>query len=106
MVFNSFSYLIFFPTLVAVYFLTTPRFRWIVVLFGSYFFYMSWKPNYGLLLFFTSLIDWLLAILIGRESVPRKRKLILAMSILMNLGVLVFFKYSNFISKSLWDIFG
>ncbi len=105
MVFNSFSYLIFFPTIVAIYFATPFRFRWIVVLVGSYFFYMSWKPIYGLLLFFTTAIDWSLALLMERYDEKGKKKTVLVISLIMNLGVLAFFKYFNFISISFWELF-
>ena len=105
MVFNSFSYLIFFPTIVAIYFAVPYRFRWVVVLTGSYYFYMSWKPIYGLLLFSTTLVDWALALWMGRYAEKSKRKLILSVSVIANLGVLFFFKYFNFINTSLWDFF-
>lgn len=105
MVFNSFSYLIFFPTVVAIYFLSSHRVRWIVVLASSYFFYMSWKPVYGLLLFTTTFVDWTLAIWMSKFAEIGKRKWILSVSIFINLSILAFFKYFNFISTSLWQFF-
>lgn len=105
MVFNSLAYLAFFPLFVGVYFLIPPQYRWIAVLIGSYFFYMSWKPVYGLLLFSTTLLDWLLALWMSRAKTVAARTAILTASLTANLGVLFFFKYFNFISGSLWDLF-
>ena len=106
MVFNSLAYLVFFPIVIAIYFLTPVRFRWFVVLVGSYFFYMSWKPVYGLLLFATTLVDWSLALWMAKYADLSRRRRILIVSIVMNLAVLFFFKYFNFISISFWSIFG
>ncbi len=106
MVFNSFQYFIFFPIVVAVYFLTPRKYRWIVVLLGSYYFYLSWKPVYGFLLLATTLLDWTLALWMTRYSDKKMRKRILVLSIIANLAVLGFFKYFNFLSGSVWDLFG
>ena len=107
MVFNSFSYLLFFVGVVSLYYLTPYRWRWVVILVGSYFFYMSWSPAYGLLLFGTTLLDWLLGLQIAKEKVGSfERKAYLTVGIVLNLGVLFFYKYFDFLSQSIWSLFG
>lgn len=105
MVFNSFSYLVFFIVTASLYFIIPHKFRWIVILLGSYFFYMSWKPIYGLLLLATTFLDWILALIMKRFQEKATKKLILIISILSNLSILFFFKYFDFFSTSLWSIF-
>ena len=105
MFFNSFEYLVFFSLVAAFYFLFPYKYRWIVVLIGCYYFYMSWKPVYGFLLFVTTFVDWSLALLMSKYEEARKRKRLLLLSIAINLSVLFFFKYFNFITTSFWDFF-
>ncbi|MEK7180802.1 MAG: MBOAT family O-acyltransferase [Patescibacteria group bacterium] len=66
---------------------------------------MSWKPAYGLLLFAVTFIDWILALWMEKFVETSKRKMILVAGIVVNLGALIFFKYFDFISVSLWGLF-
>ncbi len=50
MLFNSFSFLIFFPVVTLFYFLLPRRVRWVWLLIASYAFYMNWNAEYALLL--------------------------------------------------------
>ena len=105
MLFNSFSFAIFLPIVFALYWLVPPRLQWVVLLISSYFFYMCWKPEYVLLIFFTTLISYGGAILIKKR--PTKQKLFLTLSLIVSLTVLFFFKYFNFFSSSItWGING
>ena len=64
MLFISFTFLIFFPIVVAVYFAIPHRFRWAWLLLASCYFYMAFIPVYILILFFTIIIDYFAGILI------------------------------------------
>jgi D-alanyl-lipoteichoic acid acyltransferase DltB (MBOAT superfamily) len=99
MLFNSFTFLIFFPAVVAVYFVLPHRFRWAWLLLASCYFYMAFIPVYILILFFTIAIDYVAGILIENAE-GRKRKLYLTASIVANVGVLAVFKYFNFLSAN------
>ena len=99
MLFNSFTFLIFFPVVVAVYFAMPHRFRWAWLLAASCYFYMAFIPVYILILFFTIAIDYAAGILIENAE-GRKRKAWLVMSIVANVGVLAVFKYFNFLSAN------
>jgi D-alanyl-lipoteichoic acid acyltransferase DltB (MBOAT superfamily) len=95
MVFNSFSFLVFFPLVTIIYFLLPHKFRWIHLLVSSCIFYMFFIPVYILILIFTIVIDYFAGILIDQAQ-GRRRKAFLLMSIVANVGVLAIFKYYNF----------
>ncbi len=100
MLFNSFSFLVFFPVVTVVYFLLPFRFRWAWLLAASAYFYMAFIPAYILILCFTILIDFVAGILIENAQ-GRRRKFFLLMSLFANIGVLAFFKYFNFLNANL-----
>ena len=93
MVFNSLSFLIFFPIAVVGYYLIPPKGRnlWLLVL--SYYFYMCWNASYALLILFSTVSTWLCAGLISHVTKPGGRKLALGLNIGVNLGILFLFKY-------------
>ncbi|MCR4892392.1 MAG: MBOAT family protein [Lachnospiraceae bacterium] len=89
--------------------------RNIWLLAASYWFYMCQGAGYALLLFFSTLVTYLSGLLMGRRgqgagkgdeagspsSRPaRRKKLILLLSIILNLGLLFYFKYFNFFMES------
>lgn len=96
MLFNSFSFLIFFPIVTIVYFLLPHRFRWGWLLLASSYFYMSFVPIYILILAFTIAVDYCAGLIIERAGNKTKKKIFLIVSIMANIGVLSFFKYANF----------
>lgn len=104
MLFNSFSFLIFFPVVTAVYFLLPHRFRWFWLLVTSCFFYMSFVPVYILVLAFTIVVDYCAGILIARANTTKTKKAWLIASLIANIGVLAVFKYANFAIININDI--
>lgn len=102
MVFTSLEFLIFFPIVVVIYFLLPNRFRWFHLLLASYYFYMSWKPVYAILLFLSTLTFYLAALGVEkfRDREPWE-KLIFFLGIAANLGMLFVFKYYNFFEEQL-----
>ena len=108
MLFNSLSFLVFFPIVTILYFILPHRFRWVWLLGASYYFYMSWNPKYALLMAASTIITYLSGILIERanrqENVKKRdaqRKLWVALSFSLNLSILFFFKYFDFALDSL-----
>ena len=104
MLFNSGKYVIFLPIVVLLYYLLPARVKKYWLLAASYYFYMCWNAKYALLIFASTLITWLSGLgleraaesphgEVGRE---RRKKWIVALSFVSNLGILFFFKYSNF----------
>ena len=105
MLFNSFGFLVFFPVVVGLYFLTPQRARWAWLLAASYFFYMCWNPVYVLLIVGSTLVDYLAALKMGACTTRRNRRPWLVVSLAANLGLLFVFKYFNFFNSSLSDLF-
>ena len=105
MLFNSLEFLVFFPIVIALYFAIPYRFRWILLLLASYYFYMCWNYKYVLLIVVSTVVDYTTGILLYRSSRKRLRKLLLLGSLLTNLGLLFFFKYFNFFGGAINSVF-
>lgn len=105
MLFNSLEFIIFFPIVVAFYFALNPKYRWILLLIASYYFYMCWNYKYVVLIAFSTVIDYLAGILMYRTKRKRLRTLYLLASLTTNLGLLFFFKYFNFFGESINYLF-
>ena len=100
MLFNSYEFLIFFPTVVTAYFLLTPRLRVLLLLIASYAFYMHWRVAYAALLVASTLVDYAVAIQMSRCATRRARRKFLLVSLAVNLGLLFTFKYYGFFRAS------
>jgi alginate O-acetyltransferase complex protein AlgI len=97
MLFNSFNFLFFFFVVTVLYYLLPFRFRWMMLLAASCFFYMSFIPIYILILIITILIDYLAGMYIEKAQNQARKKALLTISILSTCLVLCIFKYYNFI---------
>src|ERR1041384_4828432 len=100
MLFNSAAFLIFFPLVTTAYFLLPHRFRWMLLLAASCYFYMAFIPKYILILAVTITVDYIAGLGLEKYEGRTKRWVLLA-SILTNIGMLAFFKYFNFANENL-----
>lgn len=100
MLFNSLTFFIFFTAVFLLYLALPHRGQNRLLLAASYFFYGAWDWRFLGLLIFSSTMDFLIALAIGRSASPRARKGWVAGSLIMNLGILSFFKYFNFFADS------
>jgi alginate O-acetyltransferase complex protein AlgI len=105
LLFNSIHFVYFFPLVVAVYFITPARWRWALLLAASYYFYAAWKPEYLILIAFSTVVDYACALGMGRWSAVRLRRLLLYASIGTNIGMLFAFKYLTFFNKTVGALF-
>lgn len=113
MLFNSVSFLVFFPIVVLVYFIVPDRVKHYWLLLASYYFYMCWNAGYALLIFASTVITYMGGLLLekakkGNQEEGKKekrKKWIMAAVILFNLGILFYFKYMNFTLKLLAGLF-
>ena len=96
MLFNSVSFLIFFPIITILFYALPHKFRWFMLLSASCLFYMFFIPAYILILAITIIIDYYAGIYIDRAKAKPKKKLILIISIISTCLVLFVFKYYNF----------
>ena len=94
MVFTSYTFLfIFLPLFLLCYYLSGPRPRNLIALLFSYFFYGWGAPNVILILLLSSISDYYLS-RIGERS--RKQRRFFVLSVLINVGLLIYYKYTNF----------
>jgi D-alanyl-lipoteichoic acid acyltransferase DltB (MBOAT superfamily) len=101
MLFNSFEFLVFFPVVTILFYLLPKQFKWLLLLTASCIFYCYFIPVYLLVLVFTIVADYFVAILI-EQSHHKKRWLVC--SIVVNVGTLAIFKYYNFFATELSNI--
>jgi len=97
MIFTSFEFLLFFAAVVLVrHWLTSfEKEKWFLLL-ASYLFYMSWSVPCLSLIMFTSMVDYFIGLRLGKVEDHARRKSLLVLSLILNLGVLGYFKYANF----------
>ncbi|MCH5270606.1 MAG: MBOAT family protein [Lachnospiraceae bacterium] len=96
MVFSSILFLFrFLPIFFIVYYMAPKRMRNLVLFFGSLVFYAWGEPVYVLLMLFSTLSDYIHGRLIERLRGRRSAKILLLSSLVINLGLLAFFKYSG-----------
>ena len=105
MLFNTVDYWIFFFTVLAVFYSVPFRIGKVFLLLASYFFYMCWDPRFIVLILASTVIDYVLGILL-EVSQGARRRVLLVVSLVVNLGILCFFKYYNFFAESLAALLG
>ena len=103
MQFTSFTFAVFFPIVILGFYLLPKKFRQVWLLLASYYFYMGWNPGYALLILASTIITYVCGL--GIYAIPGqqlgKRKAVLILGILSNLGILIFFKYFYFLYDSI-----
>jgi len=107
MVFTSWAFLKFFVVvLIGLRLLPTRNLRQLLILIASAYFYAYWKPSYLLILATPSLIDYVCAIKIEDTDDASIRKRWLVFSLITNLGLLGYFKYTNFFLDNISSLTG
>lgn len=104
MLFNSYDFMIFFPIVILIYFIVPRKMRYIWLLVASYYFYMGWNPKYALLIAISTIITYMSGRLLDKAE--SHRKWIVAGSFITNIGILVFFKYFDFLLGNLNSALG
>ena len=105
MLFNSVEFLVFLPIVFALFWLTPSRWRWLPLLVASYYFYMYWSPRLIFLILFTTVVSYLCGIFLELAGERRGvKRLIVALTMISCLGVLIFFKYFNFLYHVFFDV--
>jgi alginate O-acetyltransferase complex protein AlgI len=98
MVFISINFLIFFPSLVILFFATPSKYRWLTLLIASYFFYINIKPVYALLTSGITISTFIFTKLIDNTRNELKKKSFMVINIVLILLPLFFFKYFGVIN--------
>jgi len=99
MLFNSIDFALFLPLVFILYWFATKKnlkLQNALIVIASYVFYGWWDWRFLSLIIFSTLVDYTIGIYLGKETNKNKRKILLWISILVNLGFLGYFKYYNF----------
>lgn len=105
MLFNSLSFLIFFPIVVFLYFVIPPKVRYIWLLLASYCFYMGWNAKYALLLLFSTVVTYGAGLLLYKwREKPGQKKAVVAVGLVVNFGILFLFKYLDFVVDTIQSL--
>lgn len=107
MLFNSMDYLMFFPIVLMIYFLLPAKIRYVWLLIASYYFYTCWYAKHAVILLFCTMVTYVGALLLGMVNKHTLlKKLCMAGCIIINIVILVYFKYRGFIFDNLsnWSV--
>ncbi|MBQ9344103.1 MAG: MBOAT family protein [Kiritimatiellae bacterium] len=104
MLFNSLAYFIFLPLVLLLYYPSPRRLQNLILLAASYVFYGWWDWRFCGLLLASTLIAYATGLAMPAAAPPRRRRAMLVISLVANLGILAFFKYFNFFIGSAGDL--
>jgi D-alanyl-lipoteichoic acid acyltransferase DltB (MBOAT superfamily) len=99
-IFNSFTFALFFVTVFVLYWALPRRYQNPILLVASYVFYGAWDWRFLSLIWLSTLTDYAVARGMDATEEPRRRRVLLLTSISVNLGILGVFKYSGFFVES------
>lgn len=108
MLFNSLDFAIFIPIVFVLYWFVLKknlRLQNLLIVLSSYVFYGWWDWRFLSLIIFSTLVDYAVGMRLGVEQKPLNRKILLWISIVVNLGFLGFFKYYNFFIDNFTEAF-
>lgn len=100
MEFNSISFLLFFTVVLIFYYNLNKKNRFVLLLIASFLFYSFWNWKYSILLVISGLTDYFVSQKIFSSKIKKEKLLYLTLSISINLGLLIYFKYLIFITEN------
>lgn len=102
MVFSGITFLYYFlPIMLFIYFISKTKYKNIILLIGSLLFYFYGEPKYIIILLLSGIINYF----IGKKLVSKNKKIYLILGLTLNLGLLFYFKYFNFLLENINNIF-
>ncbi len=105
MVFNSYTFIVFFIVMLAVHNLPLAwKVKKINLLIASYIFYAAWNPPFILLLWLSTVVDYFVGRALYNQENKYKKHLLLVVSLIGNLGMLCFFKYGTFLLENFTNL--
>ena len=107
MLFNTFDFAIFLPIVFSIYWIVRKNLTLqnLFIVLASYVFYAWWDWRFLILIIFSSIVDFFIAKNIQNTNTVSKRKYLLLVSVIVNLGFLSYFKYFNFFLDNFVDVF-
>lgn len=102
MVFSSIIFLFYFlPIVLALYYLVPNKLKNLILLISSFIFYFYGEPKYVLLMVFSIISTYICGIFVDKYRGTKKSKIFLILEIIISIGLLIYFKYANFIIKNI-----
>mgnify|MGYP000988582429 FL=1 len=102
MVFSSITFLFYFlPIVLELYYLVPNKFKNLILLISSFIFYFYGEPKYVLLMAFSIISTYICGILVDKYRGTKTAKLFLILEIIISIGLLIYFKYADFIIKNI-----
>lgn len=108
MIFNSIEFALFLPIVFVLYWFVlckNLKVQNMLILVSSYIFYGWWSWKLLGLIALSSIVDYIIGILLNKEEKKKNRIALLCISIAFNIGLLMYFKYMNFFIDSFHDLF-
>lgn len=106
MLFSSITFIYsFLPILILVYFITPKKYRNIPLLIFSLIFYFLGEPKYIVILLFSCIINYYLSKLMTNKKTKKYKKVLLILSLIYNIGQLIYFKYTDFFISNINNLF-
>lgn len=102
MLFSSISFLYYFlPVTILVYFISKNKYKNLILLLASLFFYFYGEPGYTLLMIISAFSGYIHGVLIDKYRNTKYSKVFLVSSLVISLGILIVFKYGDFIISNI-----
>ena len=106
MIFNSTTFIwIFLPILLILHYIVKDKYKNILLVIASLIFYAWGEPLYVILLIGSILINYILGIILDKSKNQKNRKILFVISLILNIGLLCYFKYYNFLIQNINRIF-
>ena len=107
MVFSSITFLYYFlPILLLIYFIVPFKFKNLVLLIFSLLFYFYGEPTYIWILLLSIIINYIGGLVIGKSESKSIKKISLILTIIIDVGLLFYFKYTDFFISNINSLFG
>ncbi|HPF37866.1 MAG TPA: MBOAT family protein [Phycisphaerae bacterium] len=105
MIFNSLTFLVFFGIVLCLHMAPLSwRAKKLNLLVASYIFYAAWNPPFVALIWLSTLVDWFAAKWMNASDNPNRRRALMLVSLVTNLGLLGYFKYGGFLLENFVEL--
>lgn len=101
MIFNSIQFFIFLIITFIIYYIVKDKYKYIILLIASYYFYCSSNPKNIIVLLLVTLISYTGGLIVDKSSNVKRQKITIAITTILLVGLLLYFKYSYFIIQNI-----
>lgn len=101
MIFNSIQFFVFLIITFIIYYIVKDKYKYIILLIASYYFYCSSNPKNIIVLLLVTLISYISGLIVDKSSGTKNKKRTIAITTILLVGLLLYFKYSYFIIQNI-----